>query len=87
MNTERKLLKLKNEMRDLEKKEQRLTGTLEALFKALKKDLDDSDIKEKDIVKITRTKIKELKLKRGKAQDQLNDKMDIITEKVEALED
>lgn len=87
MNTEKKLLKLKNEMKDLEKKEQRLTGTLEVLFKALKKDLGGSDIKEKDIVKITRSKIKELKKKREKAHGQFEEKMEIITEKIEALED
>jgi len=86
MNTERKLLKLKNEMRDLEKKEQRLTGTLEALFKAVKKDLGDDDLDEKNIVKVVRAKIKELEKGRGKAQDQFNDKMEIIVERTEALE-
>lgn len=87
MNIERKLLKLKKEMSDLEKKEQRLVGTLETLFNTLKKALGDPDLNEKDIVKITRATIKELKKKRGKAQGQLEDKMEIINEKLEAVED
>lgn len=86
MNIEKKLFKLKNEMRDLEKKEQRLTGTLEALTKTVKKDLGDQGMPDNEIVKATRKKIKDLKGKREKANGQLTDKMEIIDEMMETTE-
>ena len=86
MSDEKKLMKLKNEMQILEKKEMRLTGTLEALFKALKKDLNDPDMMEDEVVKETRKRIKELIKQREKANKQFKEKMGIIETMSDSVE-
>jgi len=87
MSSETKLIKLQREMRELEKQEMKLRGSLDIVCKGLRKDLKDPNIKDNMINKEVNSKIKELKTKRKKAAKLLDEKMNQIEEMSAELEE